>query len=82
MKLVKDVIGILPLGVMPLYGSLELGGSLEIELENPGGEEVQEYAFILSLIIQRNRWKLDNNMFRTEYSKMYWSIRWKRNCNV
>ena len=42
MKLQKDVIGTLPLGVVALSGSLEVVGLLEIELENSGGEAVQE----------------------------------------
>ena len=42
LKLQKDVIGTLPLGVVALSGSLEVVGLLEIELENSGGEEVQE----------------------------------------
>ena len=33
---------------MVLSGSLAVVGLLEIELENSGGEEVQEYVFILS----------------------------------
>ena len=48
--LIKKAVGILPLkfGVVALSGSLAVVGLLEIELENSGGEEVQEYVFILS----------------------------------
>ena len=52
MKLQKYVIVILPPGVVTL------SGSLEIELGKSGGEEVQEYTFML--YYKQKRSKLQN----------------------
>ena len=62
MKSRRDFIGMLPLRVMAPSSTVEVVGSLEIELEISGGEEVQEHAFMPSLVLQRNRWTLYNGM--------------------